>query len=136
MEVLDLVALAPSLTRMLHFQFRWGKFNKSKAIYMLPSLFEWPNNARSQTYPSPDFKNLHVVVHQCGGIDSSAPEAARQAAGTKPQGSHLWSQQLHLFSPVCLTILIIFQVGHDVEKSRNQCLRQMSSAKVQGTEDN
>lgn len=51
--------------------------------------------------------------------------------GQRSQGSPLQSAS-YLSSPMCLTIMIISQVGYEMKKNRKLCLRQIRSAKNQG----
>lgn len=66
---------------------------QQKCTHLYTTNFEWLNHFWPQIYSGLEFEHPCVVVYQCaGGIDPSAPEAARQASGTEaPKRSPLES---------------------------------------------
>lgn len=101
MEVLDLVALVPSLIRMLHFQLGWDKFGKSVLICISPILND-SIASRPPNYFGLEFENPQVMVYYCTeGIDLSSSKTARQTLGTEaPRQSPLKSAASSVFSNV------------------------------------
>lgn len=101
------VALVPSCTRMLHFQFGWDKFSKNVLICISPILND-SNQFWLPNYAGLEFENPRAVVQQCtAGTDPSAPGAARQAVGTEvPRQSSAVSSLIVL--PQCVLQLWSF----------------------------
>ena len=101
MEDLDLVALVPSLTRMLHFQLGWDKFNRSVLICISPILND-STASRPPNYSGLEFENPQAMVYHCTeGIDPSSSKTARQTLGTEaPRQSPLKSAASSVFPSV------------------------------------
>lgn len=71
----------------------------------------------------------------CGGTTvycrywSLGPWGSRAGLEDRGPKAVLCSQQPYLSSPMCLTIMIISQVGYEIKKNRKLCLRKIRSAK-------